>query len=170
MKRWIKSAGICGGVALALAFCVQAADTRKADADSLRQIEKQWNQDFVMKNVDTLLAHYATDAVLMAPGIAASSGTAAIRKILAEMVADPAFSLKFQSARVEVAKSGDLAYTQGSYQMTMTDPHSRQVIHDRGTYVTTYRKQADGSWKAVADIATSEMSPGAPTSAVSKNW
>jgi ketosteroid isomerase-like protein len=78
------------------------------------------------------------------------------------MVADPALSLKFQASHVEVAKSGDVAFTRGSYTMTMTDPNSKQVVNDRGSYVTTYRKQADGSWKAVSDIATSEVPPPMP--------
>jgi hypothetical protein len=43
--------------------------------------------------------------------------------------------------------------------MAMTDPQTRQVINDHGSYVTTYRKQPDGTWKAVADIATSEVPP-----------
>jgi ketosteroid isomerase-like protein len=34
--------------------------------------------------------------------------------------------------------------------------------------VTTYRKQADGSWKAVADIATSEVPPPMPAPAAAK--
>jgi ketosteroid isomerase-like protein len=78
------------------------------------------------------------------------------------MVSDPALSLKFQSSKVEVAKSGDVAYTQGSYTMVMTDPQTKQVINDHGSYVTTYRKQPDGTWKAVADIATSEVPPPVP--------
>ena len=69
---------------------------------------------------------------------------------------------------MEVAKAGDVAYTQGSYTMTMTDPNSKQVINDHGSYVTTYRKQPDGSWKAVADIATSEVPPPAPPPAKAK--
>jgi len=71
------------------------------------------------------------------------------------MLADPALTLKFQSSWVEVAKASDIAYTQGSYIMTMTDPHSKQVVNDHGSYVTTYSKQPDGSWNVVADIATS---------------
>ena len=66
---------------------------------------------------------------------------------------------------VQVSKSGDLAFTQGAYQMTMTDPASKQTIHDHGSYVTTYAKQADGSWKAVADIASSETPPAVPAPA-----
>jgi uncharacterized protein (TIGR02246 family) len=118
----------------------------------------------VSKDVEKLAAHYADNAVLMAPGMPPSSGKDAIRKTLAGMLTDPALSLKFQASRVEVSKSGDLGYTQGSYTMTVTDPNSKQVINDHGSYVTTYGKQADGSWKAVADIATSEVPPPAPTS------
>ncbi|HEY3741680.1 MAG TPA: hypothetical protein VGL53_17635 [Bryobacteraceae bacterium] len=70
-----------------------------------------------------------------------SSGREAIQKMLAEMISD-------QASRIEVAKSGDIAYTQRAYTMTTTDPNSKQVIHDHGSYLTTYRKEADGSWKA----------------------
>jgi len=78
------------------------------------------------------------------------------------MVADPAMSLKFQADRVEVAKSGDLAYTQGTYSMAMTDPATKNVVNDHGSYVTVYKKQADGSWKSVSDIVTSAVPPPAP--------
>jgi uncharacterized protein (TIGR02246 family) len=148
---------------LLLAGCAQAPpDTRETDTKALKDLETQWNQDFVSKDLEKLAAHYADDAVLMAPGMPSSSGKDAIRKTLKDMVSDAAMSLKFQSSKVEVAKGGDVGYTQGSYTMTMTDPHSKQVINDHGSYVTTYRKQPDGSWKAVADIATSEVPPPAP--------
>jgi ketosteroid isomerase-like protein len=81
------------------------------------------------------------------------------------MIADPALTLYFEASQVEVSKSGDLGYTRGTYQMTMTDPASKKVIHDHGNYVTTYAKQADGRWKAVADIATSEVAPDTMASA-----
>ena len=151
-------------LAVALAAC---GDTRQSDLLALKANELRWNQDFAAKNVDKLADHYAEDAILMAPGTPSSSGKAAIRKTLTEMISDPAVSLQFQAARVEVAKSGDMAYTQGTYQMTMTDPASKRVIHDHGSYVTTYAKQSDGSWKAVADIATSEVPPAPVTATAS---
>jgi ketosteroid isomerase-like protein len=73
----------------------------------------------------------------MTPGMPPSSGKDTIRNTLKQMVSDPALSLKFQSSKVEVAKSGDVAYTQGSYTMVMTDPQTKQVINDHGSYVTT---------------------------------
>ncbi len=138
------------------------SQTRAADVKAIKDNETQWNQDFAAKNVDKLVSHYADNAVLMTTGMAASNGKDAIRKTVAEMVSDPALSLKFHALRVEVSKSGDMGFTQGSYTLTMTDPASKQVIHDHGSYVTTYAKQPDGSWKAVADIATSEVPPPAP--------
>jgi ketosteroid isomerase-like protein len=86
-------------------------------------------------------------------------GKDAIGVALKQMVSDPGLSLKFQARRVEVSKSGDLAFTEGSYEMTFTGPGPKPM-HDKGSYVTTYRKQADGSWKAVSDIASSELPPG----------
>jgi uncharacterized protein (TIGR02246 family) len=151
--------------ALLLSGC--SADNRQAIVQALKDNEAQWNNDFAAKNADKLAAHYADNAVLMSPGMPAANGKAGIRKVFMEMVGDPALSLQFHASRVEVAQSGDMAFTQGSYQMTMTDPASKKVIHDRGSYVTTYGKQADGSWKAVADIATSEVPP-APLAAASK--
>jgi len=154
---------LCSLAALCLAAYSQTAG-RQADVQALKDNEARWNREFVAKDLEKLVAHYAENAVLMAPGMASASGRDEIRKMLKEMLDDPALSLKFQASRVEVSSSGDLGFTQGGYQLTMTDPASRQVIHDRGNYVTTYRKQPDGSWKAVADIATSEVPPPSPSS------
>jgi uncharacterized protein (TIGR02246 family) len=161
MKRF---ATVCATIAIALIAtgCNRTRDTHDADVQELKDKEIQWNQDFVSKDPDKLAAHYADDAILMAPGTAASSGKDAIQNALKQMVSDPALSLKFHASRVEVAKSGDIAYTQGSYTMAMTDPQTKQVINDHGSYVTTYRKEPDGTWKAVADIATSEVQPPSP--------
>ena len=147
--------------ALLLTACGQA-DNHQAIVQALKDNEAQWNNDFAAKDADKLVAHYADNAVLMSPGMPAANGKADIRKIFVEMVGDPALSLQFHASRVEVSQSGDMAFTQGSYQMTMTDAASKKVIHDHGSYVTTYSKQPDGSWKAVADIATSEVPPVPP--------
>ena len=167
MQRW-KTLCTITALALLMTACNQTPDTHDADVKAITDGEAQWNQDYASKDVDRIMAHYADDAVLMTPGMSASNGKDAIQKMLKGMMADPAISLKFHASRTEVAKSGDVAYTQGSYIMEMTDPQSKQVMHDHGSYVTTYHKVADGSWKAVADIATSEVPP-APASAPKKN-
>jgi uncharacterized protein (TIGR02246 family) len=138
----------------------QPPDTHEADIQTIKDNEAQWNKDYQAKDVEKLVAHYSDDAVLVTPGSAPFSGKDAIRAALKEMVGDSALSLSFEAARVEVAKSGDLAYTQGSYTLTVTDPATKQPIHDKGSYATVYKKLADGTWKAVSDIASSATPPG----------
>jgi uncharacterized protein (TIGR02246 family) len=161
MKRF---AAICTAAAIALIVtaCSQTPDTHDADVKAIQDSEAQWNQDYAAKDVGKIMAHYSDDAILMAPGMPASSGRDAIRTMIQQMAADPALSLRFHAGKVEVAKSGDVGYTQGIYTMVMTDPQTKQLVHDHGSYVTTYRKQPDGAWKAVADIASSEVPPPAP--------
>jgi len=149
------------GIALLVAMapgCSRRVDTQ-ADAQAIRDMETEWNQDFMARNVERLVSHYAEGAVLMAPGMPPAAGKAGIRKVLRAMVADPALTVKFRAARIDVAASGDLGYAWGSYLMTMTDPQTKRIVHDHGSYVTTYRRESDGAWKAVADIATSEVGP-----------
>jgi uncharacterized protein (TIGR02246 family) len=149
-------------MALTMTACNRTPDTHDADVKAIQDKEAQWNQDYAAKDNDKIVAHYADDAVLMVPGTPSSSGREAIRAALKEMVSDPALSLRFLANKVEVAKSGDVAYTQGIYTLNVTDPRTKQIIHDHGSYVTTYRKQPDGTWKAVADIATSDVPPPEP--------
>lgn len=148
--------------AFAVAACNQPADTHDADVAALKAGEAQWVQDFAAKDADKAVAHYAEDATLMPPGMAPAIGKAAILPMMKEMLADPALVLKFEATRVEVAKSGDVGFTQGTYTMTMTDPVTKQVVNDHGTYLTTYLKQADGSWKAVSDMQASSVPPAMP--------
>jgi uncharacterized protein (TIGR02246 family) len=167
MKR-LPTLSVAASIVLAIAGCNRAADAHEADVKALQANEAQWNQDFLSKDPDKLAAHYADDAVLMVSGSPPAAGINAIRITMKQMESDPAFLIKFQPSKVDIAKSGDLAYTQGSYTLTATDPLTKQVINDHGSYVTTYRKQQDGTWKAVADIATSEVPPPTPAPAAAQ--
>ena len=160
-------AAICCAAALAwsIAGCKSdtatqsTADTHDADFKALSDTEVQWNNDFGARDLEKIASHYAEDAVVMTPGAPAMKGKDTIHKGLQEMLADPAMMLQFHANRIEVSKSGDLGYSQGAYTMKMTDPQTHKVVDDHGSYVTTYRKQADGSWKVADDIATSEVPP-----------
>jgi len=161
-------ATLCGTavIALSMAACNPAPpatpDTHDADVKAISDTEAQANQAWATKDADKIMAFYADDAVLITPGTDPVQGKDAIRTSLKGMLADPAVSLTFQSSKVDVAKSGDLAYSEGSYKLTVTDPATHKPINDHGNYVTTFRKQADGSWKAVADIASSAVPPPMP--------
>jgi uncharacterized protein (TIGR02246 family) len=147
-------------VALSTAGCHRFGygSRRHADVAAVKQQlateEAAWNQAFHAKNLDALVAPYASDAVFVLPGLPVQVGTAAIRKAYAEALKDPNFDVSFVADRVEVARSGELALTQGHFTMKGSDAKTKQAATTAtGVYLTVYKKQPDGTWKAIQDWA-----------------
>ena len=160
--------GFALGLSLVIAGCSDtpppAPDTRVADEKAIRDGEVAWNAEFKAKDAAAITARYANDATLMVSGNPAVKGTDAIRSLVKEMLADKNLSLTFAATTVEVAKGGDIAYGQGTYSQTSTNPKTKKPVTEKGTYVTVYKKQADGAWKAIQDINTTD-GPAVPVAA-----
>jgi ketosteroid isomerase-like protein len=97
-------------------------------------------------------SYYAPDAVIATSGRPAAKDGRAVSKAIKDDIADPNFKLSLSNEKTEVAGSGDLAYRRGSFKITATNPQTKQAEHSAGTYLTVFRKQADGSWKVVEDF------------------
>jgi uncharacterized protein (TIGR02246 family) len=163
-------ARLAAAFALALTGCDQGAPTaRKADvaaaaggeANAVRSAEAAQLEAYRSRNLAGIVGGYAAGATVMIGGQAPLSGLEAIRASLSRMIADPAFSIALDNQKTDVASGGDLAYTRGTYRVTYTDPGTKQPVTESGSYVTILRKQGDGAWKVIEDIA----SPGAPPAA-----
>lgn len=143
---------------------VAALDTT-AIATAISANETQWNADWAARDAAKIASHYAANAVVMVPGIPALHGReAAQAAIAAGPLSDQDFSLSFHAEDIQVAASGDMAFSRGVYEEHDTNAHTHHVDVSTGSYVTVYRKQADGSWLAIADINTPEPAA-APASA-----
>ncbi|MBZ5727504.1 MAG: DUF4440 domain-containing protein [Acidobacteriia bacterium] len=92
----------------------------------------------------------------MFPNAPVMTGKDAIGKAMKDVLADPNWSLALQPVQVEVSRSGDLGYVRGTYVLTASDPASKKVATEKGRFVTIFRKEADGSWKAVQEISNAE--------------
>lgn len=148
---------------LLLSACNQAPpDTRAADEAAVRDTDAQWSKTAATKDVDATVAFYADDASLLPPNSPIVTGKPNIRAVWAELLA-PGTALSWQANKVEVARSGDLAYLTGTYEMTMKDAQGNPVT-DKGKMVEVFRKQPDGKWKTVADIFNSDL-PAVPAAA-----
>ena len=143
------------------------ADTA-ADTQAIRDGETAWVKDWQAKDADKIVSHYSPDAVLMISDMPAMKGSDAIKGGIGGMLKDPHLSLTFAPTAVVVAKGGDIAYTQGVYTMTYTDPKSKATLIEKGKYVTVYQKQPDGSWKAVEDIDNADA-PAVPAETPAKS-
>ncbi|HYV62543.1 MAG TPA: SgcJ/EcaC family oxidoreductase [Bryobacteraceae bacterium] len=143
-------------LAVLLSGCAQAPpppppDTRAADEKTIRDLETAWVKEFAAKDMDKIVAHYADDGTVLLSNAPTMVGKDAIRAGMKDAVADPKFSLDLKTVKVNVSKD-DLAYSQGTYSTSATDPKTKKVMAETGRYVEVYKKQADGSWKIVEDI------------------
>jgi len=157
------------GVAFLLAGCTPAPppappDTRAADAAAVRQVEADWAQAAASKNFDKFTSFYADDASVFMSDMAVVTGKANIVSAWKTFFADKNASLTWKTASAVVSKSGDIAYTEGSYTLTYTDTKTKKAVSEKGKYVEVYAKQGDGTWKNEADIGN-EDAPPAPVKA-----
>jgi len=146
------------GVACANVVAPPPPDTRAADVQAVKDLEASWQKDANSKDADKWASYFAEDGSGLYPGAGTLNGKAAIKAAMAPYFADPNFALTFQSTRTMASKGGDMVYSQGTYTMTMTNPKTKKPVTDTGKYLTVYAKQADGSWKAVADTFNSDSS------------
>jgi uncharacterized protein (TIGR02246 family) len=147
-----------------LTACTQAPppappDTRAADEQAIKDQETAAQQAWTAKDTDKVAALYADDATVMLPNAPVMTGKAAISAAFKGVGSDPNFSLSLQNTSVETSKGGDLGFVRGSYVVHQTDAKTKKATMEKGHYVLVYKKQADGSWKIVADTAIPEASP-----------
>jgi uncharacterized protein (TIGR02246 family) len=149
--------GVLVGAVCLLAGCSysEGPGDQAAAVESIRGIEASWVKDIASRDVDKWVSYYAEDGTILLPNSPPVTGRDNIRASLKGRLADPNFSLTFRPGKIEA--SGNLAYVQGAYASTRTDPQTMEAIQDQGKYVTVYRKEADGRWKAVQDMVSSDL-------------
>lgn len=137
-----------------------AADTRAADEATLRNLDTEWSKAAGAKDVDKTISYYSDDALIMPSNSPVLQGKAAARAMWQGMFSMPGFGGGWKPTKVEVARSGDLAYVTGTYEINETDPNGKPKT-DKGKYLEVWKKQTDGSWKCVADMFNTDL-PAAP--------
>jgi len=142
--------------------CTQQApapppDTRAADVKAVQDVEAAWVKDIAAKDPGKVANYFAEVGSFLLANAPVIKGRENIQAVWKQVMADPNFSLTFQSTQAEASKGGDLAYTMGTYSMTTSAPKGKKTLTDKGKYVTVFQKQADGTWKVVADVSNSDL-------------
>ena len=139
------------------AFAQQQADNEAV----IRRLDAAWVKAAATKDPDAWVAFYAENATVLPPNEKTLTDKASIHKSIAELLSLPGLSLSWEPTRVEVAKSGDLAYLYGAYSLTMTDEKGKPVT-DFGKNVEIWKKQGDGSWRCIVDTWNSDLPANPP--------
>lgn len=138
---------------LALTGCQQPAprapDTRAADETAIRAAMDDQIKAGAAFDSAKLASFYTDDTVFMAPDARVVQGRENMQKYLETMMKEkPEFS--FNTAKAEVARSGDLAYSWGTGKMAVKGRKGK-VTETNFKSASVWRKQADGGWKMVVD-------------------
>jgi ketosteroid isomerase-like protein len=144
-------------IALTLAFAAAAAclagDTKAEQA--VREADAEWSKVAAAKDLDKTVSFYADDAIVLPPNQATVTSKTGIRDLWKGLL-DSLTDISWTTTRVEVAKSGDMAFLVGTYQLTMANG-----TKDTGKYCEVWKKRLDGKWKVATDMFSSDL-PAAP--------
>ncbi len=149
-----------GAAAFALTLlatsCAQPppADTRAADEAAIRAADVAWSKAADAKKVDDILSYYTDDASSLVDKGPIATGKQAIGDSWRDLFS-MGYAISWQPTKVEVAQSGDLGYSQGTYEQSISGSQGNPVM-SKGKYVVVWKKDAAGAWKAVAEIANSD--------------
>ena len=123
------------------------------------ETDRAFNRATAARGIDGWVEFAADDAAFMPEGVDFVRGKDAVRQAYAPMFARKGFSLTWEPIEAVVSASGDLGYTLGRWKSSAINPEGKTVT-GQGKYVTIWKKQKDGSWKAVVDIGNTGRAPG----------
>ena len=160
LNRWTSCQRLlllfCLAVLLFTTACQQQVpDNRAADEAAIRQIDTDWAKAAASKNVDATVAFYSADATVAPPDSPVVTDKKGIHDLWAALLGPDLVSITWEPTKIDVARSGDLAYLNGWYKMSAKDPKGTP-IEEKGKMVEVWKKQADGKWKCVSDIFNSD--------------
>jgi ketosteroid isomerase-like protein len=76
-------------------------------------------------------------------------GRAAAEKVWAAYLADPSYKISWKTTHAEV--TGTLGYTAGTYEDSFKAADGK-TVRGKGKYLCVWKKQIDGTWKAIHDM------------------
>jgi len=145
---------------IALSGCEQKSapppDTRAADEAAVRAASAEWAKVAAAKDLEKTISYYAEDASMFPPNAPIVTGPEARRKMWTQLFSPAEVVFSNGATKVEIAKSGDLAYEIGTFQYAFKDDKGNPV-KQVGKYVVVWKKQSGGEWKAIVDIFNTDQ-------------
>ena len=151
MKTRMKLGLLAALFLLGIGVSIAQKSPGNRDEQAIRKLDKEWSATAQTKEAGKMVAYYAEDGSAFPFNAPIATGHEQIQKLWAGLMSMPGFALSFAPTKIEVAKSGDMAYDVGTFELKTNDANGN-LTTTAGKYVVVWKKQADKQWKAVADI------------------
>ncbi len=122
------------------------AFAQKPDS-ALLKADRDFSHDVQTKRLDGFMPWIAPGIVTF--GGSSLKGLDEVRKSWKETFDDADFQLSWAPVKAEMFPSGTMGYTTGLF--TIRGKGVTGPTETKGTYLTVWQKQKDGSWKVLAD-------------------
>ena len=132
----------------------KAAVNKTAEESALRAADTAWSEAAGKKDAEAVASFMTEDGTQLPPNAPAAKGREATKKEWSNLFAMKDFELKWEPTMVQVAESGELGYTNGTYTLSFTDPKAGKIT-DKGKYLEVWKK-IDGKWKCYLDMYSSD--------------
>jgi ketosteroid isomerase-like protein len=123
----------------------------EAETEAVRKADSAWQKSVQEENIDKVLSFYLDDAIWFWPDTPTFKGKEGIKKWWLTWFNIPDSKVSWEPMKVEVSSSGDLAYSAGTFEYSLTDGEGQTVTH-KGEYVAVWKKAPDGNWKITTEI------------------
>lgn len=142
---------LCVGGIAAFLLLPALVGEMDANAKALVKLDDDWSAAAGARDIERVASFYAEDAMAYPPNEPVAMGRAAAKKVWAELLADPSLAISWKATNAEVSKSGELAFTSGTYELSVKAPDGKPVV-EKGKYLCVWKKDKDGNWKAAHDM------------------
>jgi ketosteroid isomerase-like protein len=132
------------------ALLLVAAAAPAAREDVLLQADREFAQATAARGAEGFIAYFAEEVALVPKNGAPIVGKTAASDVIRRAWAQPGYSLTWAPLHAELAKSGELGYTYGTYERKFVQ--DGKPATETGKYVTAWKKQRDGKWKVILDM------------------
>ncbi|MBK8501003.1 MAG: DUF4440 domain-containing protein [Saprospiraceae bacterium] len=131
-----------------LACTCQSPDPQMLKAE-IEAIEVAFSTSVADKGIHQGFLEFAADDAILIRNARATEGKTAIADRFGQR-SDTGQTLTWAPRKIEVAASGDLAYSFGDFVYAAADSLGKTDTLT-GNFCTIWKRQADGSWKFVVD-------------------
>jgi ketosteroid isomerase-like protein len=115
----------------------------KDSVDTLMKLDEQFCRDFAERDVDGWMSHWAEDVVVFRPDGPFIRTKSAATEHYRKAFGGGKVNLNWKPLGGMISSGSDLGFTYGTWE---------RGDGQKGKYMTTWKKQKDGSWKIVADL------------------
>jgi ketosteroid isomerase-like protein len=121
--------------------------------ESVLQADRDFNAEFAKGRVEGWVSWFDTAGMQVTSDGKTPTGHDEVRAHMATAFGDSTRILDWRPVTAQVSDDGTMAYTIGTWNFHERGKDSAASA-ESGHYLTVWRRQADKSWKVLADIGT----------------